>query len=107
MSSNRHLALAAGFVVVTPGCRGRDNTAADGSFFGKAPAAIVDLKAAVRYIRHNAGRFPGNSEWIVSTSVSAGGALSALLGAVPTRAGLVDQTLSRQLRDAFSATSLP
>jgi hypothetical protein len=39
------------------------------------------LKAAVRYLRHNAGVIPGNTDWIVSTGVSAGGALSALLGA--------------------------
>jgi hypothetical protein len=81
VSGKADLALAAGFVVVTPGCRGRDNKAADGTFYGKAPAAIVDLKAAVRYMRHNKGTFPGNTERIVSTGVSAGGALSALLGA--------------------------
>jgi acetyl esterase/lipase len=81
ISRNTDLALAAGYVVVSPGCRGRDNRAADGSYYGKAPAAIVDLKAAVRYIRHNTGIMPGNAEWIVTTGVSAGGALSALLGA--------------------------
>ena len=81
LSGNRDLALAAGYVVVTPGCRGRDNKAADGTFYGKAPAAIVDLKAAIRYIRHNKGILPGNTDWIFSTGVSAGGALSALLGA--------------------------
>jgi hypothetical protein len=81
VSGKADLALAAGYVVVSPGCRGRDNKAADGTFYGKAPAAIVDLKSAVRYIRHNKGVMPGNSERIVSTGVSAGGALSALLGA--------------------------
>jgi hypothetical protein len=78
---NADLALAAGYVVVSPGCRGRDNKAADGTYYGKAPAAIVDLKAAVRYIHHNKGVIPGNVDWIFSTGVSAGGALSALLGA--------------------------
>ncbi len=150
VSGKADLALAAGYVVVSPGCRGRDNKAADGSYFGKAPAAIVDLKAAVRYIRHNAGVLPGNSHWIVSTGVSAGGALSALLGAsgdaseyasylkeigaaeasdaifasadfcpitdlqhadgayewmfgtVPVRGGLVDQKLSKELKDGFA-----
>jgi hypothetical protein len=77
---NADLALAAGYVIVSPGCRGRDNKGADGTFYGKAPAAIVDLKAAVRYIRHNKGVMPGNVNWIFSTGVSAGGALSALLG---------------------------
>lgn len=75
------LALAAGYVVVWPGCRGRDNRASDGTFYGKAPAGIVDLKAAVRYLRHNKGIVPGNVEWIISTGCSAGGGLSALLGA--------------------------
>jgi hypothetical protein len=81
VSGKADLALAAGFVVVSPGCRGRDNKADDGTFYGKAPAAIVDLKAAIRYIRHNKGVMPGNPDWIISTGVSAGGALSALLGA--------------------------
>ncbi|MFK0171501.1 subtype B tannase [Streptomyces sp. NPDC090306] len=75
------LALAAGFVVVEPGCRGRTLTDSAGNYYGTAPAAIVDLKAAVRYIRFNKGRIPGNTERIVSTGTSAGGALSALLGA--------------------------
>jgi hypothetical protein len=81
VSGKAELALAAGYVVVSPGCRGRDNKAADGTNYGKAPAAIVDLKAAIRYIRHNKGVMPGNVDWIISTGVSAGGALSALLGA--------------------------
>jgi hypothetical protein len=81
VSSNMDLALAAGYVVVSPGCRGRDNKAADGTYYGKAPAAIVDLKAAVRYLRHNKGIVPGNVDWIISTGGSAGGAISALLGA--------------------------
>jgi hypothetical protein len=81
VSSKPDLALAAGYVVVSPGCRGRDNQAEDGTYYGKAPAAIVDLKAAVRYIRHNKGVIPGNVDWIVSSGCSAGGALSSLLGA--------------------------
>lgn len=81
VSSRSDLALAAGYVIVSPGCRGRDNRAADGTYYGKAPAAIVDLKAAVRYIRHNKGIIPGNTDRIVSVGCSAGGALSALLGA--------------------------
>jgi hypothetical protein len=80
-SSNADLALAAGYVVVSPGCRGRDNVSSNGTYYGKAPAAIVDLKSAVRDIRYNAGSFPGNVNWIISCGSSAGGALSALLGA--------------------------
>jgi hypothetical protein len=80
VSGKADLALAAGYVVVSPGCRGRDNKTTEGTWYGKAPAAIVDLKAAIRYIRHNKGVIPGNVDWIFSTGVSAGGALSALLG---------------------------
>lgn len=74
-------AMARGLVVVKPGARGRDNQAADGTYYGKAPAAIVDLKAAIRYIRHNKGSFPGNTDKIFSNGGSAGGAISAALGA--------------------------
>lgn len=81
VTGNQDLALAAGYVVVEPGCRGRDNQAEDGTYYGKAPAAIVDLKAAVRYMRHNKGVIPGNVDWIISTGCSAGGGLSSILGA--------------------------
>jgi len=74
------VALARGFVVASPGARGRTLRTVDGRWTGKAPAAIVDLKAAVRWLRHNAGRMPGDTERIVSNGTSAGGALSALLG---------------------------
>lgn len=75
------LGLAAGYVVVEPGARGRTLKNSAGEYYGTAPAAIVDLKAAVRYLRANAGRVPGNVDRIFSTGTSAGGALSALLGA--------------------------
>ncbi|MFO6420662.1 subtype B tannase [Hylemonella sp. W303a] len=78
-------ALARGYIVAAPGARGRTLRAEDGRWIGKAPAAIVDLKAAVRWLRHNAiangGRLPGNTERIISNGTSAGGALSTLLGA--------------------------
>ncbi|MGW3124989.1 subtype B tannase [Streptomyces sp. NPDC001123] len=80
-SSNQLLALAAGYVVIEPGARGRTLKNSDGEYYGTAPAAIVDLKAAVRYIRANKGLIPGDVERIVSAGTSAGGALSALLGA--------------------------
>ncbi|WP_406006289.1 Tat pathway signal sequence domain protein [Streptomyces sp. NBC_00637] len=75
------MALLAGYVVVEPGARGRTTTNSAGEYYGTAPAAIVDLKAAVRYLRSNKGRIPGNTDRIVSVGVSAGGALSSLLGA--------------------------
>jgi acetyl esterase/lipase len=80
-NSNSDLALAAGYVVVSPDCRGGDNVSADGTYYGKAPAAIVDLKCAIKYVRHNDGLIPGDTDRIVSTGNGAGGALSALLGA--------------------------
>ncbi|MGX5186803.1 subtype B tannase [Streptomyces avermitilis] len=78
---NAKLSLASGFVVVDPGARGRTLVDTDGVYYGVAPAAIVDLKAAIRYLRHNKGRVPGNIDRIVATGVSAGGALTSLLGA--------------------------
>lgn len=68
-------ALEHGYVVVCPGIRGRTSPA------GKAPALIVDMKAVVRYLRHNKGRIPGDVERIITNGTSAGGALSALTGA--------------------------
>ena len=79
--SNAKLALAAGCVVVEPGARGRTLVNSEGIYYGVAPAAIIDLKAAVRYVRANQGRIPGNTDQIISSGTSAGGALSALLGA--------------------------
>jgi acetyl esterase/lipase len=77
--TNGKYALAAGYVVVCPGLRGW-NLASNSTYYGKAPAAIVDLKAAVRYIRYNDGVMPGNSEWIIAAGISGGGAQSTLLG---------------------------
>lgn len=75
------VALSRGCVVAAPGARGRTLQADNGRWTGKAPAAIVDLKAAVRWLRHNATRIPGHMDRIVTNGTSAGGALSALLGA--------------------------
>ncbi len=73
-------ALLKGYVVVSPGARGRGLTDTEGKFTGMAPACIVDLKAAVRYLRHNKTNIPGDVEKIISNGTSAGGALSSLLG---------------------------
>lgn len=73
-------ALLHGYVVAAPGVRGRGMKNASGENVGAAPAAICDLKAAVRFLRANAGKVPGDVEKIVSNGTSAGGALSALLG---------------------------
>lgn len=70
-------ALMHGYVVACAGIRGRrtKNNA------GKAPALIVDMKAAIRYLRHNAEAIPGNTERMITSGTRAGGALSALTGA--------------------------
>lgn len=73
-------ALARGYVVVSAGVRGR-TTQNGGEFVGKAPAFIVDLKAAIRYVKFNAGWIPGDTENIITNGTSAGGATSALAGA--------------------------
>jgi hypothetical protein len=78
-------ALQEGYVVVIAGSRGWDSkiTASGGKtvFTGRAPAGLIDLKAAIRYLRHNDNRMPGSAERIITDGTSAGGALSALLGA--------------------------
>lgn len=105
--SNAQLALAAGLVVVEPGTRGRTLIDANGVYFGVAPAVIVDLKAAVRYVRFNAGRIPGNTERIVSSGTSAGGAVSALLGASgdsPLYASALSELGAAEASDAIFAT---
>lgn len=73
-------ALSKGYVVASVGARGR-TLEKDGKYTGKAPAAIVDLKAAVRYLHANDNVMPGDAKKIISNGTSAGGALSALLGA--------------------------
>ena len=75
-------ALSRGLVVVSPAIRGR-TTVTNGVYVGKAPAFIVDYKAAVRYLRHNKNKLPaGDTEKIISNGTSAGGALSAALGSM-------------------------
>jgi len=68
------LALQHGYVVVCPAIRGRSQD------YGKAPACIVDYKAAVRFLRRFTKFIPGDAEKIVTNGTSAGGALSALMG---------------------------
>ncbi|MDA0184506.1 hypothetical protein OJ997_29650 [Solirubrobacter phytolaccae] len=80
-TSNVGAALKAGYVFVDVASRSRGLVAADGSFAGKAPAAAVDAKAAVRYLRLNDTKMPGSAERIVVNGTSGGGALSSILGA--------------------------
>lgn len=90
-------ALEHGYVVASAGVRGRTSGKVTTEFFegsvggkvseatgrkvGRAPAFIVDYKAAIRYLRHNADVIPGCTERIVTNGTSAGGCLSSLAGA--------------------------
>ncbi|MCD8317564.1 MAG: alpha/beta hydrolase [Paraprevotella sp.] len=78
-------ALAEGYVVAIPGARGRNSVKISKKgkpiYVGRAPKGLLDLKAAVRYLRHFDPWMPGNAERIISDGTSAGGAMSALLGA--------------------------
>ena len=89
-------ALEHGYVVVSAGVRGRTTGRESSEFFeggsaqkqgsasgrmtGRAPAFIVDYKAAIRYLRHNRELVPGDTDRIITNGTSAGGALSALAG---------------------------
>ncbi len=77
-------ALKEGYVVCIPGSRGNNSTVTrDGKtiYTGTAPNGLLDLKAAVRYLRYNDDVIPGSSELIFTDGTSAGGAMSSLLGA--------------------------
>ena len=79
-------ALKRGMVYINMASRSRGATApagvySDGVYQGKAPAAIVDAKAAVRYLRLNDARMPGNAERIVVNGTSGGGAQATQLAA--------------------------
>ena len=74
-------ALAAGYVFVDVGTRGRNALAADGTWQGKAPAVVVDAKAAIRYLRLNDSVMSGSAERIVITGTSGGGGLSTAVAA--------------------------
>jgi len=80
-TSNVGAALKAGYVYIDVGTRSRGVVAADGSYPGKAPAPVVDAKAAIRYLRLNDAAMPGSAERIVVNGTSGGGALSSIIGA--------------------------
>lgn len=69
-----------GLIYVTCGCRGRESRDAQGRLAGKGPASLVDLKTAIRFLRHNRDNLPGDWDRIISVGWSAGGAMSTLLG---------------------------
>ncbi len=72
--------LERGFVYVTSGNRGHESKDAKGRRCGKAPANLIDLKMALRFLRHNSALIPGDMDRIISVGWSAGGAMSTLVG---------------------------
>ena len=87
-------ALKEGYVVAIPGSRGRNSTVVATKtdkkagikkgqtiYTGRAPAAILDLKAAIRYLRQFDDVMLGDAERIITDGTSAGGAMSSLMGA--------------------------
>ncbi len=80
--------VSKGYIIVGVDSRGIGNSWGgtttvndDGIVVGKAPSGIVDLKAAVSFLKYNDDVLAGDGEKIVSLGYSAGGAMSALLGA--------------------------
>ena len=76
--------LAAGMVYVYAGFRGRSAGIASDSkdlYPGGAPWPVVDLKAAVRYLRYNAAKLPADLSRVFVAGYGAGGGVTAVLGA--------------------------
>jgi hypothetical protein len=76
-------ALKAGYVIANVGCRSRSSGAQDmdGNYIAHSPAQVVDVKAAIRYLRHNDAAMLGNAKRIIITGTSGGGALGVAIAA--------------------------
>lgn len=75
--------LKAGYVYVYAGFRGRSSgyeSSKDEVYAGGAPWPVVDLKAAVRYLRYNAANIPFEPSRVFVFGFGAGGGVSALMG---------------------------
>lgn len=76
------VALKEKYVVVSYGARSRGDRASEGIYSGHSPATVTDTKAAIRYLRFNAEALPaGDTDKIIVTGTSGGGALSTLIAA--------------------------
>lgn len=76
------VALKEGYVVVSYGARGRGDGLTGDEYLGHSPATMTDTKAAIRYLHLNKDLLPaGNTERIVITGTSGGGALSTVIAA--------------------------
>lgn len=77
-------ALKAGYVIANVGCRSRfpgRNQDVNGNYIAHAPAQVVDVKAAIRYLRYNDDAMPGDTNRIIITGTSGGGALGVAIAA--------------------------
>ena len=79
--------MDAGCVYVYAGFRGRSavvdtSSGSDALIPGGAPWPVVDLKAAIRYLRYNADALPCNTERVFVFGFSAGGGLSRFLDSI-------------------------
>lgn len=68
-----------GYIFVSPASRGKETQSEDGTYIGKSPAGLVDLKAGIRFLKANDAEMAGDANKIISIGTSAGGAMSALL----------------------------
>jgi hypothetical protein len=73
--------LKAGYVIANVGCRFRGSVDMAGNYIGHAPAQVVDVKAAIRYLRYNDAAMPGTTNRIIITGSSGGGALGVAIAA--------------------------
>lgn len=101
-------ALQHGYVVAAPAIRGRVQKNEQGIYTGKAPACVVDYKAAVRYLHYFANELPGDENKIITNGTSAGGALSSLMGATgnhPDYAPYLEKIGAADAKDDIFAAS--
>lgn len=101
-------ALEHGYVVAAPAIRGRCQFDENGRYIGKAPNCIVDYKAAIRYLHYFAEDLPGDDGKIITNGTSAGGCLSALIGATgnhPDYEGYLSEAGAAGAGDAIYAAS--
>lgn len=87
---------ADGYINVSCGNRGKQDTATDDSgntyYTGDAPSCLVDQKAAARYVKYNIllGNLPGSVDYFVSTGGSGGGAHAAMFAATGNNSDFYD-----------------
>ena len=76
--------MKAGYVIANVGCRSRRtgrNQDTSSNYVCHAPAQVVDVKAAIRYLRYNDAVMPGTCDRIIITGSSGGGALGVAIAA--------------------------